>query len=301
MFICLALFGACSSKEKEADDAFPQELVNFKASPDNPLFAGTGDSLTWDEKIRERGYILREDSTYFMWYTGYRKSTGDSIKSLGLATSTDGIKWTRFAKNPIYSSIWVEDMCVVKSDSMYYMFAESRGDTAHLLTSSDKIFWKDSGALDVRLRNGKPIEKGPFGTPAVWKENGIWYLFYERNDAAVWLATSKDMKVWTNVLDEPVLDSGPEKYDQFAVAVNQIIKYNGRYYAYYHASAFKDWREWSMNVAISEDLIHWKKYQNNPIIGDDKSSGIVVNDGKQYRLYTMHPEVNVYFPAATAN
>jgi predicted GH43/DUF377 family glycosyl hydrolase len=301
MFICLALFSACSSKEKEADDAFPQELVNFKASPDNPLFAGTGDSLTWDEKIRERGYILREDSTYFMWYTGYRKSTGDSIKSLGLATSTDGIKWTRSAKNPIHSSIWVEDMCVVKSDSMYYMFAESRGDTAHLLTSSDKISWKDSGALDVRLTNGKPIEKGPFGTPAVWKENGIWYLFYERNDAAVWLATSKDMKVWTNVQDEPVLNSGPEKYDQFAVAVNQIIKYNGRYYAYYHASAFKDWREWSMNVAVSEDLIHWKKYQKNPIIGDDKSSGIVVNDGKQYRLYTMHPEVNVYFPPATTN
>ena len=60
-------------------------------------------------------------------------------------------------------------------------------------------------------------------------------------------------------------------------------------------SAFKDWHEWSSDVAVSKDLVHWKKYPGNPIVGNDKSSPIVVNDGKSYRLYTMHPEVNLYF------
>jgi hypothetical protein len=110
------------------------------------------------------------------------------------------------------------------------------------------------------------------------------------------LATSKDLKIWTNVQDEPVLKMGPEIYNQYAVAMNQVIKYKGLYYGYYHASAFKDWHEWSTNVAVSKDLIHWKKYEKNPIIGNDKSSGILVYDGKHYRMYTMHPEVNVYFP-----
>ena len=128
------------------------------------------------------------------------------------------------------------------------------------------------------------------------KENGIWYLFYERDDSGIWLATSKDLKTWTNVQDEPVLKCGPEPYDKFAVAMNQVIKYKGLYYGYYHASAFKDWHEWSTNVAVSKDLIHWKKYANNPIVDSNKSSGILVNDGTRYRLYTMHPEVNVYFP-----
>jgi len=48
-------------------------------------------------------------------------------------------------------------------------------------------------------------------------------------------------------------------------------------------------------VAVSKDLIHWKKYRANPILKDNKSSGILVNDGKNFRMYTMHPEVNVYF------
>jgi beta-1,2-mannobiose phosphorylase / 1,2-beta-oligomannan phosphorylase len=294
------LFAACNGsakKEDLADDEFPSELVNFKADVANPVFKGTGDSLTWDEKIRERGFIIREDSTYYMWYTGYTKKTGNQIKYLGLATSPDGLKWTRHSGNPIYKKIWVEDVFVTKSDSTYYMFAESRGDTSHLLTSRNRIDWEEQGPLDIRLKSGKPIGPGPFGTPAVWKEGDVWYLFYERNDAAVWLATSKDLKVWTNVQDEPVLSCGPEKYDQFAVAMNQIIRYKDRYYAYYHASAFKDWREWSTNVAVSKDLIHWKKYAKNPIIGDNTSSGILVNDGKQFNIYTMHPEVRVYRPA----
>ena len=298
--VILAGITASCSKEKPKTEGseFPAELVNFESYKSNPVFAGTGDSTTWDEKIRERGYIIREDSTYYMWYTGYKNSTGKQMKYLGLATSNDGIDWKRFGKNPIHTSLWIEDMFVLKSDSLYYMFAESKDDVAHLLTSSDKITWKDAGALDIRLKNGNPIEKGPFGTPVAWKEGDEWYLFYERNDAAVWLATSKDLKIWRNVQDEPVLDAGPEKYDQFAVAMNQIVKYNGLYYAYYHASAFKDWREWTMNVAVSSDLVHWEKYKNNPILGDNKSSGFLVHDGSKYRFYTMHPDVNLHVAKA---
>jgi predicted GH43/DUF377 family glycosyl hydrolase len=295
----LTLLVGCGKKEEAEGekDEFPKELVDFKPYPGNPVFKGTGDSTKWDEKIRERGFIIREDSIYYMWYTGYTKKTGEEMKYLGLATSPNGIDWTRHTGNPIHKSLWVEDMFVLKSDSTYYMFAESRGDTAHLLTSTDRINWEDKGALDVCQKNGSPIKAGPFGTPTVLKEGDTWYLFYERYDAGVWLATSTDMKLWTNVQDEPILKTGPEKYDTYAVAMNCIVKQNGLYYAYYHASAYKDWREWSMNVAVSKDLINWKKYSRNPIVGDDKSSGILVNDGEQYRLYTMHPDVNLYVPA----
>ena len=29
----------------------------------------------------------------------------------------------------------------------------------------------------------------------VIKEKAVWYLFYERDDLGIWLATSKDLKV----------------------------------------------------------------------------------------------------------
>ncbi len=297
LMIAVCSMVACSkSKEDKETDEFPRDLVSFTPYDNNPVFEGTGDSTSWDEKIRERGFILKEDSTYYLWYTGYDRKTGNEMKYLGLATSPDGFSWTRHESNPIHRSLWVEDVFVIKQDSLYYMFAESRGDSAHLLTSSDKINWEDQGGLDIRLKDGEPIKKGAYGTPTVWKEGDIWYLFYERNDAAVWLATSKDLKVWTNVQDEPVLNCGPELYDKYAVAMNQIVKHNGLYYAYYHASAFKDWHEWSTNVAVSSDLIHWKKYERNPIMLHNTSSGMLVNDGKVNRLYTMHPEVRVYMP-----
>ncbi len=291
----------CGPAHKEASDnsgEFPKEMVQFIPYKKNPVFAGTG-GPTWDKQIRERGFILKEDSIYHLWYNGYRDINDE--KHLGYAFSSDGFNWTRHPDNPIYSSYWVEDMCVIKVDSLYYMFAEGKDDIAHLMTSPDGIHWLEKGDLDIRLTNGKPISKGAYGTPTIWKENGTWYLFYERGDLGIWLATSKDIKIWTNVQDEPVISMDPETYDKWAVAMNQVIKYKGLYYGYYHASAFGDWREWSTNVAVSHDLIHWKKYPGNPIVGNDKSSGILVYDGKLYRLYTMHPEVNVYFPVSDSS
>lgn len=278
----------------EPDPDFSTELVRFTPYKNNPVFSGTG-ADTWDQRIRERGYILHENDTYHLWYTGYRDGK-DKTKYLGYATSTDGLSWTRYKANPVYTAGWVEDITVVKDGDTYYMFAEGKDDIAHLLTSTDRVTWKEQGPLDVRYINGQPISKGPYGTPTAWKEGDMWYLFYERRDEAVWLATSKDLKTWTNVQDDPVLTKGPEAYDKHAIAMNQVIRYKGKYYAYYHASAFTDWHEWSTNVAVSTDLIHWKKYAGNPIIGGNKSSGILVSDGNRFRLYTMHPAVSVFLP-----
>ena len=294
VLILIALTSCGPDRSKKSEVIFPSDIVNFTAYSKNPVFSGTG-SPTWDEHIRERGYILREDSTYHLWYTGYRDTVGATLY-LGYATSKDGIVFNRFEGNPIFAESWVEDMMVVKSDSLYYMFAEGKNDVAHLMTSQDRIHWSDQGALDIRTVNGEKLSSGPYGTPTAWFENNLWYLFYERNDEGIWLATSTDLKMWTNWQDEPVIRKGPEAYDQFGVALSQIIKQEGVYYGYYHGTAFEDWHEWSTNVAASTDLIHWTKYEANPIMKENKSSGILVHDGIQYRLYTMHPEVAVHFP-----
>lgn len=272
-----------------------QQLVDFVPYPNNPVFKGTGTD-TWDRLIRERGFILKEGDTYHMWYTGYQDKEGESLH-LGYASSPDGFTWTRYQENPLLSEGWQEDMMVVKKDDTYYMFAEGKGDIAHLLTSTDKIHWKELGPLDVRYLNGQPLSEGAYGTPSAWVEDDVWYLLYERGDLGVWLASSKDMKTWTNVQDEPVLQPGPELYDKFGIAVNQVVRHNGLYYAYYHATAFEDWSEWSTCVATSTDRIHWTKYSGNPILSENKSSAILVHDGLKYRLYTMHPEVYAHYPA----
>jgi len=278
----------------DAGPAFPPELVEFTPHEHNPVFEASGPGH-WDAMIRERGWILREDNVYHLWYTGYDSPKGPM--KLGYATSPDGFTWTRYPGNPIYTEHWVEDMMVVKVGATYYMFAEGLNDEAQLLTSTDRIHWTREGKLDIRKADGEPLSPGPFGTPTALYENGTWYLLYERDDDAIWLATSKDLKTWTNVQDEPVIKRGPEPYDRTMIAVNQVVKHEGRYYAYYHATCPENGNDqWSMNVAASTDLIHWEKYPGNPIIKPDNSSGILVNDGKQFRLYCMHRAVSLFFP-----
>ncbi len=284
-----------------AEDQFPAELVQFVPSKCNPVFTAQGEGH-WDVKIRERGWILRDHNKYQMWYTGY-DGTREGQKKLGYATSKDGLTWCSHPENPIYSDHWVEDMMIVKQNGTYYMFAEGAKDQAQLLTSSDGLKWKRQGKLDIRKVDGSLIAPGPRGTPTAWYENDTWYLFYERYDAGVWLATSKEMKIWTNLQDEPVLLPGPDEADRDLIAMNQIVKHHGRYYAYYHGTAANPDKTkpnlWSTNIAVSDDLIHWKKYENNPLqpIAENKSSGILVHDGKHFRLYTMHGKVDVHFPA----
>lgn len=297
--LCLTLLVPLTFSADPAQ-IFPPELVEFVPYQHNPVFEGRG-SGHWDAMIRERGWVLREGDTYTMWYTGY--APGDqSVMKLGMATSSDGYTWTRYSDEPIYSELWVEDMMVVKQGGIYYMFAEGKGDRAHLLTSTDRAHWTEQDTLDIRRVDGAPLTPGPFGTPCAWYEDGVWYLFYERDDEAIWLATSKDMKVWTNVQDEPVIKRGPEPYDTTMIALNQIVKLDGRYYAYYHATAPENGPDkWTMNVAVSNDLVHWEKYRRNPIIGPDHSSGILVHDGTQYRMYCMHRAVSVFLPRPGAS
>jgi sucrose-6-phosphate hydrolase SacC (GH32 family) len=96
-----------------------------------------------------------------------------------------------------------------------------------------------------------------------------------------------------------VLTLGPGKYDEKQIALNQVVRHGGHYYAYYHGSAL-DTRpsRWTTNVAVSDDLLHWEKYMGNPLfpVEANKSSGILVHDGEKYRLYTMHDRVDVHFP-----
>lgn len=298
LWTCLVLLGSALRAQEGANTSqFPDELVSWQPQNGNPVLQGEG-AGRWDVRIRERGWILREGQEFRLWFTGY-DGTRDGIKLLGYATSTDGMKWQRSPKNPLVRNHWVEDMCVVHEGGMYYMFAEGSEDNhAEMLTSMDGVDWKWCGALEVRTADGAHSAKRPCGTPTVWIENGTWYLFYEWLDRGEWLAKTREPMslVWTNVQDGPVLVPGPVDYDQDMIAMDQVIKYRGAYYAIYHGSGSGKAvpRTWNTDIARSTDLMHWTKYAKNPIVAGDKSSGELVPVDGHFRLYTMHDQVDAF-------
>ncbi len=291
--------GVFGEEEAESPQVeIPYHFTHFEAYPGNPVFVGSSVG-NWDARIRERGWILKEHGVYALWYTGY-DGTRFGPKQLGLATSTDGVHWERHPSNPLVPESWVEDVCVEKRGDTYYMFAEGVNDQMHLLTAKDWVHWEDQGALTILKTDGNPIDPGPFGTPTVWVENDTWYLFYERSDLGIWLATSKDTRTWRNHSDEPLMLPGPDSYDGKMIAFNQIVKRDGRYFAIYHGSNVDTKPAlWTTCLAYSDDLIHWKKWSKNPLTPatENKSSGIFVPvEGENFRLYTMHEQVQLHFP-----
>ena len=283
-----------------ADELFPPELTKFKPIAANPVFTAQGEGH-WDVKLRERGWIIREGDLWRMWFTGY-DGTKTGRRQLGYATSRDGLSWQPHPANPLCSQHWVEDVCVIPHDGTLYMFAEGEQDRAQLLTSRDGLDWTRVGPLDVRHTNGQPISDGPYGTPTVWLEDGVWNLFYERSDKGIWLARSRDLKVFTHVQEEPVLVPGPADFDRDLIAMNQIIRHQDRYYAVIHGTHKNadpsQPNLWATGLATSTDLIHWTKFSSNPLrpVSENKSSGLLIRDGDGFLLYTMHGKVEVHQP-----
>ncbi len=279
-----------------ADDQLPLASMRWEPIVSTPVF--TGHDGHWDAKIRERGWIIRDKESWKLWYTGYDPTLQMPVMRLGYATSPDGLTWTRQTiDKPLIDDLWVEDMMVVRHDGRYLMFAEGLHDQAQLLESSDGVQWTRRGTIEIRLTNGQPIPPGPYGTPTAWFEDGVWNLFYERRDLGIWLAQSKDLKIWTNVSDDPLIVPGPEKYDQLMIAMNQVEKIDGRYIAVLHGTGTPQKpREWCTFMAESRDLRTWSKLASNPLlpVPENKSSGQLVFDGKDWRLYTMHDKVHVH-------
>ena len=89
-------------------------------------------------------------------------------------------------------------------------------------------------------------------------------------------------------------------YDRDLVALNQVIKYKGRYYASYHGAAKGEETPtlWSSGLAVSDDLKRWTKYPGNPLRPrkENKSSGVFVHDGARFVFYTMHGAVQRHLP-----
>jgi hypothetical protein len=291
--LLLAIIAVLGAAERAPGQEFPRDLVEFVPLADAPVFTGAGPGH-WDVKIRERGWILRDSDGWHLWYTGY-DGTRTGIRRLGYATSADGMVWKRHAANPLLPDHWVEDMTVVFHRGVYYMFAEGVRDEAQLLTSTDRVQWTVRGKLQIRQTNGQPISPGPYGTPTVLLEDGVWRLLYERADRGVWLATSKDLPHFQLVQDEPVMVPGPAEFENQMIAFNQVVKRDGRYYAYYHGRGAPP--NWSSCIARSDDLIHWTKYSGNPLFptSSNQSSGFLAPGGEG-RFYTMHDAVRAYGP-----
>ena len=226
-----------------------------------------------------------------------RQKRAANLLHLGYATSDDGVRWTKYAGNPIFRDRWTEDPCVVKHDDTYYMYAED--ETAdrtviHLLTSRDRVNWKSQGTVLPR-REGVAWEARAVGTPVVWRESEKkWSMLYDAWPPGLTaIATSEDGKHWSRSDQNQLLTTAVDKqWKTQSIVPDSIIRVDGTYHLFYHASD----RAFHTGHASSADLRQWTADKGNPILQD--KSAVVLDAGDAYFMYTSKDgdsgEINLY-------
>ena len=155
---------------------------------------------------------------------------------------------------------------VIRVGNTFYLYYRTDSSIG-VATSMDGLNWIDQGI--ILSKSGSGWDSAEVIAPSVILDNGIYFLFYEADDAsrignrAIGVATSTSptgpfMKYSGN----PVLKS-TSSWEGTIVGTPVITKVASKYYLFYHGFSNGNDR---IGVAYSDDLFSWTKESNNPIL-----------------------------------
>lgn len=254
----------------------------------------------WDQQFREVGNVLfdKDLKLYIMIYSGYIAPYAEDDVYLGIATSTDGITWTKGGESSDGRLQTItraaEDPYLVKHLGTYYLYCEDKEDVPfrniRLYTSTDLTNWTDRGDV-LDIGSGSSWDSVDVSSPTVLVENGIFYLFYEGRKAgqegAVGLATSTDGLTFTKNASNPrITGTNLSSVITWAdhMVPDDIFKVGNKYYMTFHAN---DLTQWQDGMAVSSNLTSWKDYLGSWIENRFGYAGdLMVNyDGHEWVIY----------------
>lgn len=157
---------------------------------------------SWDSLSVHPGAIIKDGNQYKMYYTGWSDTYG--AWHIGLATSENGILWTKHPYPVLYGGVGQEQQIgatsIVKIGSTYflYYFGGNYPQTwnIYLATSSDGISWVRHPSNPI-LSPDKPWEGDGIYYPSVIEDNGILRMvFMNQINDGFGIATSTDGVSW---------------------------------------------------------------------------------------------------------
>jgi predicted GH43/DUF377 family glycosyl hydrolase len=220
-------------------------LARFVRDPGNPILRpGTN---TWESKFVFNPAAIVKDGLVQLLY---RAQGPDGRSSIGLATSSDGVRFRRrsepvmVATEPYELPGGCEDPRVIQVRGTYYMtYTGYDGTSARLClaTSRDLVRWTKYGPMfkDFQTRDvDKPWSKS--GAILSKPINGRYVMYF--GDKDIYYAWSEDLINWTpGPVDEPVMRPEPGTYtaELLEPGPPPLITENG-YILLIHNSAARD-------------------------------------------------------------
>jgi hypothetical protein len=197
----------------------------------------TGNPGEWDCGWLDTPEVVRSPDGYFLYYYGDTVQQPAEINSAyGVATSPDGINWTKYTGNPVltksnpadWDGKWIESPAVVydSASSTYQMWYNGVSYNNWLIkvgyaTSPDGISWtKYTGNPVVDVGANLSFDDMWVGTPAVIKRNDIYEMWYSGfcsvsgfDTLRIGYATSSDGITWNKYAGNPLFSTVTDPYD----------------------------------------------------------------------------------------
>lgn len=156
----------------------------------DPVFHATDpDAGEWEKGGLYKSCIVEHKGVFYMFYNA---KTADTpwIEQIGLATSTDLKKWTRFEDNPIipvgskgaFDDIFCSDPCVLHADGTWIMFFYTLGSDGRaresVAFSDDLLHWRKSDTILIDVGAPGSIDATYAHKPAIFALDGTLYHYY---------------------------------------------------------------------------------------------------------------------------
>ena len=229
--------------------------------------------------------VLERKGNYYMFYTG-RSFSKNISHYLLLAKSSDLKNWTKLNK-PILENgkrgSWDSDFLAhgffFKDNDRYFMLYDGsrKGrwlEEIGLAESRDLIHWEKYKNNPIFKVGRNSWEKRHVSRCCVYKEKGIYYLFYAGHDGKrerIGLVRGKSIYKLERFLRKPVLDVGEKgEWDGRSISDPRVIKHKGKYLMFYSGIDAKGMER--VGLSESKDLINWSKFAKNPILDVSQSS-----------------------------
>lgn len=194
-----------------------------------------GNKGSWEERVN-RASVCKIDGKWLMWYTGQSRNNS----AIGIATSDDGIRFTRMQQKPIlvpsepYEKGSVMNPCVLwdkdeKIFKMWYAAGEQfEPDVLCYAESKDGINWERYANNPILEKSNEKYDQCKVGGCDILKENDRYYMFYigyqNVDTARVCMAESNDgIHNWVRSMDNPVISPEKKSWDADAVYKPTVV------------------------------------------------------------------------------
>lgn len=177
--------------------------------------------------------VIKDGSTYKMWYTGGDGGVNDRI---GYATSNNGTAWAKLGvvlplgNQGEWDENGVSTPCVIKDGATYKMWytgVSAGGGDIGYATSPDGINWNKYAGNPVLEKSGSGWDANMVSWPCVIKDGGTYKMWYTGLGAgwAIGYATSSNGISWKMGKNNPVIERGaPGSWDNLTTFGPCVLK-----------------------------------------------------------------------------